>query len=208
MTTSASDLTTLPDLTGRPVLRAIYERRNIKRFSPRAVEREVVERLLEAAVQAPQHHRVNPWRFYVFANPGESRQPLADLAFEAAMERSKGADDEATRSRAEVRRLQALESPVIVVAFSEPGRDATGTRENYGAVIAALQNLSLAAVEEGLVTGWTTGGFSSHPGLRDYLGVSPESQLVGALFIGYPQPTSSAVTQPRPTASAATTWVS
>jgi nitroreductase len=208
MTTSSAETTSSSDLIGRPVQRAIFERRSIKRFAPRPVEPEVIERLLEAAVQAPQHHRTNPWRFYVFATPGPSRERLAELAFDAGMERSKGPDDEPTRLRAEVRRQQALNTPVIVIVFTEAGRDDLGTEENYGAVMAAMQNLSLAAVEEGLVTGWTTGGFATHPALRSYLGVKPGSKLGGALFIGYPDPSMNTMVQPRPTAHPSTVWVS
>ena len=47
------------------VLEAIDTRRSIKEFTGRPVTREEIERLLEAAVQSPNHRMTEPWRFYV-----------------------------------------------------------------------------------------------------------------------------------------------
>jgi hypothetical protein len=47
---------------------------------------------------------------------------------------------------------------VLILAYSTLGRDEHETRENYAAVACAMQNIQLAAIEEGLVSGWSTGG--------------------------------------------------
>lgn len=47
------------------VLQAIYERRAVRSFSDRAVDRATVQKLLEAAVQAPSNLNAQPWAFVV-----------------------------------------------------------------------------------------------------------------------------------------------
>ena len=44
---------------------AIYGRRSVGKVKPDALPREVVEKLLSAAAQAPNHYKVSPWRFVV-----------------------------------------------------------------------------------------------------------------------------------------------
>src|SRR5690606_4290161 len=67
------------------VFEAIERRRSIKRFSPGPVSREEIERLLDAAVRAPNHRMTEPWGFIVLGP--EARRQYADLRA-----RSKAAD--------------------------------------------------------------------------------------------------------------------
>ena len=61
---------------------ALYEllraRRSIRRYTPRAVPPEVVERLLSAAGWAPSSHNRQPWRFATLKEP-EVKARLASL---------------------------------------------------------------------------------------------------------------------------------
>lgn len=63
---------------------AILNRRSmgLSRLKPDAVDRRLIERMLEAATWAPSHGETEPWRFTVFS--GEGRERLAEL-FDAAM---------------------------------------------------------------------------------------------------------------------------
>jgi nitroreductase len=60
------------------VLEAIATRRSIKAFTDREISREEIERLLDAACQAPNHRMTEPWRFYVLG-------PEARAAYGAAL---------------------------------------------------------------------------------------------------------------------------
>ncbi|HEX6943656.1 MAG TPA: nitroreductase family protein, partial [Gemmatimonadaceae bacterium] len=44
---------------------AISSRRSVRQFSDRVITRAEIERMLDAAVQAPNHRLTQPWRFYV-----------------------------------------------------------------------------------------------------------------------------------------------
>ncbi len=69
------------DGSTRPVQAAIAARRTARRFGPESVARETIQRLLRSAVQAPNHRRTLPWRFFVLDRRGPVRTRLADLAF-------------------------------------------------------------------------------------------------------------------------------
>ena len=61
-----------------PALYALLgTRRSLRRFSPAAIERAVLERLLAAAVTAPSSTNRQPWRFTVVTEPGRRREIAA-----------------------------------------------------------------------------------------------------------------------------------
>ena len=47
------------------MIEAIYKRRSVRRFLPRPVPQDVIEKILEAAVQAPSAKNRQPWKFVV-----------------------------------------------------------------------------------------------------------------------------------------------
>jgi nitroreductase len=174
--------------TDRPVQSLIANRRTVRRFEPGPVPREVLERLLSAAVQAPNHRRTQPWRFFVVDRDGPAREALAQLSYEAAIERAAVVDD-AARQRAEAKRQEVLETPVVMLVYATPGKDEETTHENYAAVCCAVQNLMLAGQEEGLASGWSSGGLAKHPRLAELIGADPDWQFVAVLYMGRPQST-------------------
>jgi nitroreductase len=192
-----------------PVQQAIFQRRSIRRFADRPVDRSVLERILDAAVQAPNHRITRPWRFFVLDGPGDARAELTRLAEEGALRAMPGVPDERAREGARRKAQEVARVPVLVLSFSTPGRDEAETRENYAACACAMQNLMLAATEEGLVSGWSTGGITRDPSLRAVIGADESWELVGALYMGYPEGGAEAPQPtPRPGAAASTTWLS
>lgn len=188
-------------VASRPVAAAIAARRTIRAFHPEPIEREVITRLLDAAVQAPNHRRSAPWRFFVVDRPGRRRDTLAELAREATLAKvSPGPPDAAALDRAGKRYHEVRTTPLIVLAYSTPGRGPFETRENYAAVCCAVQNFSLAAVEEGLASGWSTGGLAGHPRLAEVVGAETDWDLVGILYVGRPLPSDAPVQQRAPSA--------
>jgi F420 biosynthesis protein FbiB-like protein len=199
-------MTVTPIDAARPVQQAIFARRSIRKFTAQPVDREVVARLLDAAAQAPNHRLTRPWRFYVLDRSGPMRAELARVAEEVALQGAPDPADEQARARARSKGDEIAAVPVLVVAYCVPGRHDEETRENYAAVACAMQNIQLAAVEEGLVSGWSTGGFTRDPALKATLGAEDDWQPVGALYIGYAAPGSSP-TRERPKAEAFTRWL-
>lgn len=49
------------------IVDAIHGRQTISKVKPDGVPRELIEKILSAAVQAPNYYQVRPWRFVVFS---------------------------------------------------------------------------------------------------------------------------------------------
>ncbi len=58
--------------------------------------------------------------------------------------------------------------------------------ENIAATAAAIENLLLAATALGLGVKWRTGTPAYDPNVKTFFGLSPEQQLIGFLYTGYP----------------------
>src|SRR3954468_9595898 len=54
----------------------IGRRRSVRRYLPGGIEREVIDRMLLAATQAPSAHNRQPWRFAVL-NEASAKETLA-----------------------------------------------------------------------------------------------------------------------------------
>ena len=77
--------------------------------------------------------------------------------------------------------------------------------EDYAAVMMAVENLALAAVELGLGTHIKTGAIMADPAARAAAGVRDGERIVAILNLGAPAEVPAA--KPRTAASALTTWL-
>ena len=184
--------------TGTTVYEAIHNRRMNNEFTDAAPSRESLQRMLDAAVWAPNHRLTNPWRFFVLEKGGQKRAEVAQLAYDNLFARS-GNHENADGSRQRV-----LDSPGLIYVYSVPGDSEEMTQENYAAACCAVQNLLLAAVAEGLAGDWSTGNTARHPALAETLGGESDWTMVGALFIGQPSRPSASVRAP---ADEVTAWL-
>ena len=164
------------------LLEAIHTRQSIPKVKPDPVPRPLVEKLLSAAVQAPNHHRVRPWRFVVIE--GEARQRLGDIMAQSLKKRQ----PETLEPALEVERSRPLRAPLLIAVGVDKPREAKVVEtENICAAAAAAQNLLLAAHGLGLAGMWRTGPAASDPDVKSYLGFEPDQHLISFLYIGYPE---------------------
>ena len=184
--------------SGVSVYEAIHNRRMNNDFSDMVPSQAALQRMLDAAVWAPNHRLTNPWRFYVLEKQGEARARVAQLAYDNQFARS------GDHENAEGSRKRVLDAPALIYVYSIPGDNEEMTRENYAAACCAVQNLLLAAVAEGLAGDWSTGNVTRHPQLAETLGAEPDWMMVGALFIGQPSRPSASVRTP---ADEVTAWL-
>ena len=176
-----------PPATSVTVYEAIHNRRMNNEFSDAVPARDALQRMIDAAIWAPNHRLTNPWRFFVLEKGGAKRSEVAQLAYDNQMARN-GNQDAAHGSRQRV-----LDAPALIYAYSVPADSVEMTQENYAAACCAVQNLLLAAVAEGLAGDWSTGNTTKHPNLAETLGAEPDWTMVGALFIGQPARPSASV---------------
>jgi nitroreductase len=167
------------------VFEVIRARRSIGLMQPQSPPKEKIERLLEAATYAPNHHVVEPWRFFVLV--GQAREELGDLMADLLREKlPETTSDKALASLAKERH-KPLRAPVlIVVASVEPSQPKVVDIENVAAVAAAIQNMLLVAEEEGLAAIWRTGGPAYAHRVKALFGLKPHEHIVGIVYVGYP----------------------
>jgi nitroreductase len=167
------------------VFETIRRRRSISKMSERRPTRAQIERMLEAATHAPNHYRVEPWKFIIFS--GAARQELGEAMAQALALRLGQSQDEKVRALIEKERQKPLRAPVVIVVAAEaPQRPEVRAIENIEAVAAAVQNMLLTAEEQGLATMWRTGEAAYDPQVKAWLGLAPEDEIVAFLYVGYP----------------------
>ncbi len=160
---------------------AIRTRRTIKELRDEPVAAATVRELLELAVQAPNHHLTEPWRFWV----------LGPATIERLVE--------ATGDR-KLRRSHTA----IVVGMSVSD-DPHVAHEDEAACAAAIQTLMLAATARGLASYWRTPGVFGLPAFAATIGAPPETRFVGLVHLG--EPSQEAPDAPFRSADPVTTWL-
>lgn len=164
------------------IFEAIHTRQSIGKVKPDPVPRELIEKLLSAAVQAPNHYKVRPWRFVVLT--GGARERLGDVMADSL----KSAHPEYPPEAFEKERKKPLQSPVLIaVGVDKPTEAKVLEIENISATAAAVQNLLLAAHAEGLGAKWRTGSSATDPKVKEFLGFTPDQHLLAFVYIGYPE---------------------
>ena len=179
---------------------AISTRRSIKRFTSRSVTREEVEALLSAAVAAPNHRLTQPWRFYVLGPEARHAYGLVLGGRKA----KKIEDPDAARAMRDTVAAEHRALPGMLIVAAAENENPEIKEEDYGAVMMAIQNLSLAAVALGLGTHVKTGAVMSDPRARAAAGVKDNERIVAVVNIG--EPAEIPAEKKREPASAFTTW--
>ena len=168
------------------VIRAIETRQSIGRVKQDPVPVELVDRILESAVHAPNPRLTEPWRFHVFMGKGRGELARARAEIARLQSEAEGEDDEMAAGRISRERKKAFRAPVVIAVICEAGRDEVETLENYAACAAAVQNMQLAAHALGLATMWRTGAVAYHDHMREFFGLKEGDRMVAHLYLGYP----------------------
>ena len=156
---------------------AIMTRRSVGKTTDEVPDRTVIEKLIAAAVAAPNHHLTEPWRFIVLTE--DALKEFGD-AWAAGEERAGGNPDTA--------REKAQRAPVILAVIERPRltHPKAVEIEEHHAVGAALQNILLAAHDMGLAAMLRTGPAARMEEVSDYLDLAGEEFVAGFVYIGYP----------------------
>jgi len=165
---------------------AIRSRRSIGRVTREPVPKEMIERILESAVHAPNHKITEPWRFHVFVGKGRGELARARAETARLMAEEEGENEELVAGRISRERKKAFRAPVVIAVLCEAGRDGVETLENYAACAAAVQNMLLTAHALGLGAIWRTGPAAYHEHMRGFFGLENGDSIVAYLYVGYP----------------------
>ncbi|WP_195576539.1 nitroreductase family protein [Paenibacillus sp. 1001270B_150601_E10] len=170
------------------LLEAIHTRRSIGKVQDTPVEREKIEQLLEAATWAPNHHKTEPWKFFVLT--GEGRRPLGRTLADIAAVKMEDPSTPENQETLERQKLLPFRAPVVIAAAAIPSDDPKAVHiEEIGAVNAAIQNMLLAAHSLGLGAVWRTGLPTYHPKMKELFKLREQDEVLGFIYIGYPDMT-------------------
>ena len=140
-----------------------------------------LEQIIQAAVCAPDHGALRPWRFLSIT--GESRNQLGELFCQASLQQN----PDLTPKELDAIRQKPMRSPLIVAVIAaiqeHPKISATEQRDSAAA---AAQNILLAANAIGYGSIWLTGPFASNAHVQQQLGLSAGESIVAFIYLGTP----------------------
>jgi nitroreductase len=138
-----------------------------------------LDQVFATAVRAPDHGRLRPWRFVVIQP--EQRARFGEVMAESLRRR----DPEASEVALQRERDKAFRAPVIVAVAATPQRGAKiPVVEQIASASAAAQTIMLAAPALGYGAVWKTGAPAYDPAVKVALGLAPDDEIVGFLYIG------------------------
>lgn len=173
--------------------------RPAKTLGPEGPDRDELMRLLTAAARAPDHGKLEPWRFVVLQ--GEARERAAALAAERCA--ALGLDErDAAKTVAQFTQGAVI---VAVISSPKPGEKIPLWEQQLsaGAVCLGLLNAALAS---GWGANWLTGPMAYDPVFTTgLLGLAEGERVAGFIHIG--NETVAPPERPRPDVPALTTWL-
>ncbi len=136
--------------------------------------------VLELASMAPDHGRLNPWRFVIV--PKEQRFRLSQVFAQSLLER----DPLATKEQLEEAAQKAHRAPVLLVAVArlgtrEPNIDPLERMISMGA---AVQNILLGAAALGYGSGLTSGKAMDSTAMRALLELEEGERAICCINLG------------------------
>jgi nitroreductase len=162
-------------------LETIHDRQSIGQVKPDPVAPGLIEKILAAGAQAPNHHKVRPWRFVVISGAGRVR--LGAVRADSIRSQTPGVEEAALNAE----RAKFVRAPVLIaVGVDLPNEARVSEIENICAAAAAAQNMLLAAQALGLAAIWRTGPAATDSRVKSFLGFGPDQHLIAFLYIGYP----------------------
>lgn len=161
------------------IRQTIIERRSIKQFNGKKVEKETVLRLIEDAAWAPNHGNREPWRFVITA--GEDQSAVHTLLRDLVFPNWQTEEPDALAKKMEKFTLPGAYAFVIV---PEDARQKERL-EDYAAASMLIQNMQLLGWEDGIGMCWKTPGFLDNPKFRTALNVQNGERVIAMLQIGY-----------------------
>ena len=161
------------------IAQAIKKRRTIHIFSNKSVPREVIEKSIVAANQAPCHRRTFPWRF---TNIGMKKRELLYQLQLTLKFGEKPIDD----SNLKKIRDKFLNPSHLLIATQVCTDNQVQKLEDYAACACAIQNLSLSLVADDVGCKWSTGRITKDPNTYQIAQInSSEEEIIGFIWIGY-----------------------
>ena len=163
-------------------LDALLNRVSVPRVSEPAPDAAQRELLFRAALRAPDHGQLRPWRFITVE--GAAREQLGELLVAGLLASQPAASAEALAKA----RAMPLRAPLLVLVIARLQAHAkVPTQEQLLAAGCAAHGVLLAAHAIGVGAVWRTGELAHSPEVANGLGLQADEQLIAMLYLGTPQ---------------------
>ena len=156
----------------------IHQRQSIGHLIEPAPNAEQLEKAFQAALTAPDHHRLKPTRFVVI--PEYEREAFGELLSQALADT--GQTEEAQLERVKHHPFRA---PLLVLALTQlQDHPKVPHFEQILSSGAAIQNFLLSLQVQGFSTMWRSGAVVESKLFKQALGLSERDLISGIIYIG------------------------
>ncbi|HCH33742.1 MAG TPA: nitroreductase [Oceanospirillaceae bacterium] len=163
------------------LIHGLLNRVSIQRLEAPGPTEEQVEVLIQAALRAPDHANLKPWRSIMVAGEGLTR--LGEVLQQAQLERNPDSD-ELVLDRC--RKMPSRAPSVLVLVASPTKHPKVPLAEQIQAAAAAGYAIVLAAFAQGIGAVWRTGWVVEHQQVRQALKIEAHEQIIGMIYLGTP----------------------
>ena len=178
-----SPIVTNAQVTDEQLINWIKSRRSIGNLSIPAPTESQIKAAIGCAVTAPDHKKLQPWRFIV--TQGNARHDLG-RAFLAAAEAQAAQEGETLSEKSRQKTYNMpLRAPVIITVVTQMQvHKKVPPFEQMLSTGAAVQNLILALKAQGFSTVWRTGLLCNEPAVKEYFGVGADDYVTAFVYTG------------------------
>jgi len=175
------------NLLSQIINRSSVPAKNLHQPAPTEAE---LEQILQAAMSAPDHGNLQPYRFLTIR--GDARKKLGEIFASAVKSRDPNVSAEYQKKQ----RDKPLRSPLIIVAIAQiQDNPKIPEIEQMLCAGAATQNILLACHSLGYGAIWLTGDNAYDWSVCEPLGLDFNEKIIGFIYIG----TATEATNPRKT---------
>ena len=135
--------------------------------------------ILTVAARVPDHGKLAPWRFIVFA--GAAKEKAAGIVADVFKERNPQADEE----KVAFERKRLLHAPVVIAVVSRARKhEKIPEWEQELSAGAVCMNMLIAAEALGFNGSWLTNWFAFDRKVLDAFGLEPDERIAGFVHLG------------------------
>lgn len=165
-------------------LTLLHQRNSAPKLVEPAPAGEILNDMLKAALRAPDHARLRPWRFLLIS--GEAREQLGELFAQVAQARcAEQKLPPLTEPELQKLRAKPLRAPLIITVVADiKDHPKVPKIEQLISAGCAAHGILLAAHAQGFAGVWRTGGNAYDEKVREGMGLVPGQEIVGFLYLG------------------------
>ena len=166
-------------------LDALLKRVSVTRLEEPAPDAAQREAIFRAALRAPDHGQLRPWRFLTVE--GGAREALGELFARAVAEKQADAEPAVLDKALAKARAMPLRAPLLVVVIAcVQAHPKVPAQEQRLAAGCAAHGMLLAAHAQGIGAVWRSGELSYEASVEAGLGLAENEEIVGFLYMGTP----------------------